>query len=324
MVYLAADRELGTEIAVKVLTPDQANSKLVERLALEGRALESLSHPNIVRVLDFGATRDGSSFLALELLRGATLAEELRTEPSPPLERVLLDVGQILNGLGAAHGLGLVHRDIKPSNVFAHRDAGDARVIKLLDFGVVKVLGSSVGLTTAGVAIGTPRYMSPEQASGEAIDARSDLYSTALVLYRLVAGRGPFDHHRTTQDVLVARQLETPPAPSAIARSPVPRLLDDVILKGLERDPKDRFQSAAEFARALAEIAPVLGGEALRLAFSTSARWVLSERTQPTMVKAPPPPAQNTETRELGRARRIDLRQLALPPVPEKKQSSNE
>ncbi|MBN2191468.1 MAG: serine/threonine protein kinase [Polyangiaceae bacterium] len=346
----ASDRG-GGEVAPP---PDQATAKLVERWVREARALDRLQHPNIVKALGFGITQDGSSYLALELLRGVTLADELRTEPHPPLDRVLLDVAQVLNGLGAAHGLGLVHRDIKPSNVFAHRDEGGERVIKLLDFGLVKVLGSPAKLTTAGLAIGTPRYMSPEQASAGTIDGRSDLYSTALLLYRLVAGRGPFDHHRTAQDVLVARQLEAPPAPSAFAHHPLPRRLDEVILKGLEREPKDRFQSAAEFAEALVAIAHSLGGEALSMAFSSSARWVPSERTLPTMARswhggatAPPPtppsspssppgslhptlrsevPTRVTRTssRELTRAGRIDLTELAIPPAPDTKRPGTE
>ncbi len=318
-VFLARERESGTEVVVKVLLPELGDSpRLVERLRLEARALGALDHPNIVRVFVSGETAEGLPFLALECLTGSTLAEELRADRHPALRGALNDVVQVLSGLAAAHGLGLVHRDVKPSNVFAHRDPERGRVMKLLDFGVVKVLGdrgpmSMAALTTAGFSIGTPRYMSPEQARAGKIDARSDVYSVGLLLYRLVCGRGPFDDCRRDVEIVKAHLRQKPRPPSVYARHPLPPALDATILKALEKKPADRFQSAAELSTALQAIADTLveSGEWPEptvvvppdcpppRAFPPGSTRPM-ENTQPTEY---PQATQNTRTVEKGAAR---------------------
>jgi serine/threonine-protein kinase len=212
-VYLAQHRELGREMVVKLLLPELSNvPELVERLQLEARALGALNHPNIVSVFNAGRTRSGQPYLAMERLCGRTLAQELHVDGKPRLARALSDIHQVLAGLGAAHEVGLVHRDLKPNNVFVHTHPPRMRQLKLLDFGVVKVLDSSsrelpkmANPTAPGTAIGTPRFMSPEQAQGKPVDARSDLYAAGLLLYQLVAGRGPWDEIQSQGRVLAAQ-----------------------------------------------------------------------------------------------------------------------
>ncbi len=256
-VLLVRHRTTAVEMVVKVLRPELASSpQLGERLRLEARALAALEHPHIVRVLGSGETVDQRPFLVLERLQGATLDEELRAGGPPPLAQALGDVIEVLRGLSAAHALGMVHRDIKPSNVFAHHDAERGRVMKLLDFGVVKVLGDRgpaplAAKTSEGLTLGTPRFMSPEQARAGSIDARSDLYSVGLLLYQLVCGRGPFDECDSELDMLAAHLRGAVPRPSWFAAHTLPAELDGVILKALAKERPKRFQTADHFAVAL-------------------------------------------------------------------------
>jgi Tol biopolymer transport system component len=248
--YEAEDAKLGRKVALKFLPPELARDKpALARFQREARAASALNHPNICTIY---AIEDagGDPFIAMELLDGEPLDRRLANHP-PALDEVI-DIGiQVADALAAAHQRGIVHRDIKPANIFVTRD-GRA---KILDFGVAKVTtrgeaatalapGAGAQLTGPGVAVGTIAYMSPEQARGDEIDARSDLFSLAAVLYEMSTGQPAFKGQ--TSAVIFQQILSgAPDAPRDVNPS-LPVKVDDVILKGLEKDRDLRYQSAAE------------------------------------------------------------------------------
>lgn len=263
-VYEVEHEIVGRLMVAKVLRPELAHdAAIADRMRVEAQALAALCHPNIVSVTDFARTSDGRPFYVMEQLDGRTLGEEFRSRGAFPVDEAIDVVRQILAGLTAAHQLGLVHRDIKLDNVFLHQKASGERVVKLLDFGVAKVLAGRDSrapapptLPTAdGAIVGTPRYVSPEQVLGKGIDHRADVYATGLVLYTLVCGRGPFDDVRKQEDFFIAHLGDEPPAPSDVSRQSLPHDLDAAILRAIRKNPADRFQSAMEFSAALERIA---------------------------------------------------------------------
>ncbi|MCL4756372.1 MAG: serine/threonine protein kinase [Myxococcales bacterium] len=262
-VYEVEHEIVGRLSVAKVLRLELAKDPAVaDRMRVEAQALAALSHRNIVNVTDFARTADGRPFYVMEQLDGCTLGEDYRSRGAYPVDEAIGVVRQILAGLSAAHELGLVHRDIKLDNVFLHATSSGERVVKLLDFGVAKVLAgrgsrapAPLTLPTAdGAIVGTPRYVSPEQVLAKGIDHRADIYATGLVLYTLVCGRGPFDQIKRQEDFFIAHLGDDPPAPSDVARQPLPHELDAAILRAIRKNPADRFQSAAEFSAALEAI----------------------------------------------------------------------
>jgi serine/threonine-protein kinase len=256
---------LGKRVVVKLLHRSLASRPdLVDRMRLEAQALARLAHPNLVVVHDYGRTPEGRPYIVMEQLVGRTLREELRSRGRlPPAEAIEL-VRQTLSGLAAAHALGLVHRDVKLENLFVCDAAEGARTLKVLDFGIAKVLpaarspGAPEPLafpTEEGVAIGTPRFFAPEQARGQAVDARTDVYATGVVLYTLLAGRGPFDHLHALYELSQAQADEMPAPPSHHAGVPLPEDLERAVLRAIAKRPEDRFQSAAAFSGALERVA---------------------------------------------------------------------
>lgn len=255
-VWDAAHIELGKRVVVKVLRAQHVPDKThVERFRTEARVLALLSHPNIVNVTDFGWIGQ-QPYLVMERVEGRTLAEETRARGALPMAEVLAIGRQLLAGLDAAHRAGIIHRDVKPSNVLygPHHGRGERsaeRAVVLVDFGLVKQLHrADASMTAAGTVMGTPAYFAPEQASGGRVDARTDLYSVGAVLYRLVTGRGPFDHHKRLAAMAKAHLTEKPRPPSHFVPG-LPPLLDAVILRALAKKPERRFASAAEMAEAL-------------------------------------------------------------------------
>lgn len=250
-VYAATDATSGARAAVKVLRPEAlTREQAFERFVREGQVAGSLDVPNVVRIYEADVLDDGTPFIAMELLTGDDLAAVLRKRRRlKPAELVDL-MHQVSRGLTAAHASGIVHRDLKPQNLFCHRaDPGDAGTWKILDFGVSKISGSHGTLTQAGV-VGTPGYMSPEQARGKDCDARADVFSLDAVLYRAATGRPPFSGSDLPQ-ILFEIVYSTPPRPSGVVDS-LPRDLDRVIAIALAKQPGDRFASAAELADAVA------------------------------------------------------------------------
>jgi serine/threonine protein kinase len=260
-VYLAEHTELGHQVVIKLLHARVAQDRdMIDRVRLEAQTLAGLKHPHLVLVTDAGYTPDGRPFMAMEKLVGCTLQEELVKRGALPLGEAIDIVRAVLQGLAAAHAKGVVHRDVKPGNVFLHVHQG-RRIPKLLDFGIAKVVREVAGgprpiavPTREGGVVGTPAYMAPEQALGRAVDVRSDIYAVALVLYKAITGRGPFDHRKSDGTLLAAHVRETPEPPSRFSQEPVPPELEAVVMKGLSKDPAQRFQTAEEMIAALDSI----------------------------------------------------------------------
>lgn len=258
-VYEVEHTELQKRFVLKALSPTLANrDDLVARLRNEWRALARLAHPSIVSVTDAGTTGDSVPFYVMEHLAGVTLAERLQRSGPMPLSPALELTSQLLDALSAAHTIGVIHRDIKPSNILLLEAGG----IKLLDFGIAKVLEQETGVVTArGLRIGTPRYMSPEQARGEHVDGRTDLYAVGLVLFEVLSGRSPFEGIVDTEQLLRA-QIDAPPPPLGPELSHAWSELDDFIQALLAKDPRQRPTSA----RAAAVRVKSLASEAKRRA----------------------------------------------------------
>ncbi len=264
-VYAAENVAIGRPVAVKVLAATYANHPhALARFAREARAAARIGHPNIVDVLDMGSTDDGLPYIVLERLEGQDLHARLsRTGPLDPA--LAVDTAcQVLSGLGAAHAAGIVHRDLKPENVFLTPRGSRLDFVKILDFGVAKfhdaLEASAVRMTRDGTILGTPGYMSPEQAVGStAVDARSDLYSVGVLLYEMLSGELPYPG-QNYNEVIVAIAMSDPRALREIAPQ-VPVGLASIVARAMSRAPADRFQTAAEFKDALDPFGEVLDVE---------------------------------------------------------------
>jgi serine/threonine-protein kinase len=262
-IFLVEHRVLRRRFVAKLLRDAHAASpQLVDRMRLEAQSLGRLRHPNIVGIAGFGTTQAGRPYLVMEHLEGQTLAEELGARTRLSVSEALKYTGELLSALAAAHDLGIVHRDVKPANLFLC-DGPQGRSLKVLDFGVARVLPNAhldapLPLclpTETGMVIGTPQFVSPEGAIGVRVDARADLYAAALILYTMLAGRGPFEHLRDQAQILRAHASEAPPPPSRFAERPLPDGLEGLILQALEKDPAHRFTTARAFSGALAQVA---------------------------------------------------------------------
>jgi serine/threonine protein kinase/Tfp pilus assembly protein PilF len=270
IVYMAEDVLLGRRVAIKTI--HSRNSKedrhFRARFLREARAVSRLSHPNIATIYDYGETDEGEPYIVMELIKGETLGELMLTEKLN-ISRVIEIISQVGEALADAHRHGIVHRDIKPTNV-AINDRGK---VKVLDFGLAKQMALEAVeatdperqtlLTThtrEGLIVGTPMYLSPEQAMGEEVDARSDLFSLGALLYECVAGKPPF-FGKSAADICAKVLRDDPPAPSTL-NSDVPRELDKVTLKCLAKNPADRYQSADDIVAALERISTNLQTDA--------------------------------------------------------------
>lgn len=351
-VYEVEHELLGVRRALKVLHRRLINREdLAERLRIEARALARLRHSNLVEVNDLGTSADGRVFFAMELLSGATLRDLLRRTGAMNVQQTIAIATQLLAALDAAHQEGMVHRDVKPENVFVQRSG----VVKLLDFGVAKALQGNTQLgplTAAGVAIGTPRYMAPEQAQGQRVDARSDVYAVGLVLYEMLAGHPPY-HNLDPLAAIVTAAAQGLPDISTVVVS-IPEDLRKALCRATARNPEDRYASATSFAEDLRRIRARMDGsfsaiEKVTARYETSLTSlmpVLSEVTShddvlsvhdgsllsPTHIthtattpvnedkRASVHPAEATEVLTLRDSIRFDLRDqptpTSLPPVP--------
>ena len=252
-VYRAEHTHLGKLAAIKLLRPElTTNDEIVKRFFNEAKAATAIRHPGIIEVYDFGYTRDGQAYFVMELLDGEPLGKRLqRTGRFSEAEAAKVTKG-IANVLKAAHAKGIVHRDLKPDNIFLIPDDEGDRV-KVLDFGVAKladVFPAETRHTQTGALMGTPLYMAPEQArSAAAIDHRADLYSLGCILYELLAGVPPFNAEGAGE--IIALQMFSPPQSLRDRLASVSPEIEQIVMKLLEKEPVDRYQTAAEVVAAL-------------------------------------------------------------------------
>jgi len=254
-VYVAEHLLIGRKVAVKRLHPELAgDEKAVARFQREARAAGSTGHEHVVEVLDLGYGDDGAPYLVMEYLRGRSLAQVIQAEGRLAAARASKIVGQVLAALSAVHGCGVVHRDLKPDNILLTRRGADPEFVKVVDFGISKIRQEDGdpkhNLTRTGVMLGTPFYMSPEQARGlKDLDHRVDLYGVGVILYEALAGRLPFDgdnYHQLLQAILTGKH-----APIQELRPDLDPVLAEVVERAIHRDRDERFSHADEFLAAL-------------------------------------------------------------------------
>ncbi len=252
-VYRAEHVKLKRTVCIKTLLPQAAQDQsLIQRFEREGLAMAALKHPNIVSVMDYGKTDDGIFYIAMEYVEGRTLRQILKEESPLQPDRAMGLMLQVLSALDEAHANGLIHRDLKPGNVMVGRMRDGSETVKVLDFGIAKIVGESgtQSLTQTGMMCGTPGYMAPEQILGEELDGAADLYSAGVLLFELLVGKRLFTG---ASDVELAQRhlTQAPPAPSAVSKLPVPPQLDAIVLKALEKSRDKRFRTANDFKREL-------------------------------------------------------------------------
>jgi serine/threonine-protein kinase len=243
-VYRATEVNLDRAVAIKVLNPQLARKpEIVDRFRAEAKAQANLNHPNVATLYAF-VSEPGNAMIVMEFVDGENFQQILKRRGALPSAEVVPLFRQALAGVGAAHEMGIAHRDLKPANIMLNQRG----LVKVMDFGIAKVAGEQ-GLTRTGVQLGTVFYMSPEQVKGGNTDARSDIYSLGVTLYELLTGRVPFDG--ASEYIVLADHVNTsPPLPSAHAPG-IPRGVENIVLKAMEKRPEDRFQSVAQFAEAL-------------------------------------------------------------------------
>jgi eukaryotic-like serine/threonine-protein kinase len=262
-VFLAWDERLHREVAIKLLHDDYTMPGMRERFLQEARAASALNHPNICTVFDIGE-QQGNPYLVMELLEGETVRDRI-THGALPVEEIVRYAIQIADALSVAHAKGIVHRDIKPANIFLVKLPNGRSQAKVLDFGLAKIelearggrASRSLDLTLAGATVGTLSYMSPEQARGESLDMRSDLFSLGIVLYEMATRQVPF---KGATSALLFMQLFThDPESMRNWNESIPRELEKVILRLLEKDQKKRFQTAKDLHESLMKVSSKLG-----------------------------------------------------------------
>ncbi len=251
IVYLAQDLKHHRRVAIKVFRPDLAEALGEERFLREIETAASLSHPHILTVHDSGSA-EGLLYYVMPFVEGESLRDRIDREKQLSIEDALQIAQEVADALSHAHSLGVVHRDIKPANVLMH--GGHA---VLADFGIARAVSAAGGdrITGTGVAVGTPAYMSPEQASGEDVDARSDIYALGCMVYEMLVGEPPFTG--STVSAVVQQHIAAPPPSASIVRTTVSGGISDAIVRALAKTPADRYSSAFEFASALKATSPI-------------------------------------------------------------------
>jgi eukaryotic-like serine/threonine-protein kinase len=307
-VYRAKQHAMGREVAIKILRSDRAADETAKaRFLREARANSLLASPNTVTVFDFGESESGEFYLAMELLEGESLGQRLTRVGRLPIPVAVDAARQALRSLSEAHAKGIIHRDLKPDNLFFARvltstaasTPGDAHeeIVKVLDFGIAKMVRDDdqpmgVVETQAGTVFGTPRYMSPEQAQGKPLDARTDLYSLGVIVYQMLTGRPPFTDNDAV--VVMARHIKSAPKrPNEVAPDAnVPKELEDVVMRALSKDPAERQASADVFAGELLAALEAQGAatSGVRSSITNAAGIRVPDSMRPPPMALPPAP----------------------------------
>jgi serine/threonine protein kinase len=252
-VYLGEHLVIGKKVGVKFLHAEFASDReIVTRFYREAQAAAAIGHKSIIDIMDVGVSSEGEPYLVMEFLEGESLASMLKRERTVGLGAACGIMEPVLLGLNAAHAKGIVHRDLKPENIFLAHQPGEAPAVKIIDFGISKITRSkdSTRLTQSGSLLGTPAYMSPEQAMGSPdANHRSDIYSMGVVLYEMLTGRLPFDGQN--YNALLINIITHEPLPMVKANPGFPRDSERVVLKAMAKDPADRYQNALEMLDAM-------------------------------------------------------------------------
>ncbi len=270
-VYRATDTVLGRTVAIKVLDTEQASDhSFVDRFRREARAAARLNHPGVVAVFDTGSD-DGVHYIIMEYVHGRTLGQVVAEEGPLPPDRAAAIATSVAEALSFAHAEGLVHRDVKPANVMLT----DSGRVKVMDFGIARVVSAHT-LTQTAKVFGTAAYLSPEQAQGQRVDGRSDVYALGVVLYEMLTGRAPFAADSPV--ALAFKHINEEPAPPSSVRRGIPAGLEAVVMRALAKDPDARYPGAAEMATALGPFAAAAGA-AGAAGVTTEPRVVLPDST---------------------------------------------
>ncbi len=297
-VYKAQHVKMDRLCAIKVMSPSMAHdADSIARFKREASNASKISHPNVCAIYDFGETPDGLIYLAMEFIDGKSLTHTIENEGALPLARATAIFKQTADALQAAHDLGIVHRDLKPDNIMLGRGRDGGDLVKVVDFGIAKAFGGDTAgqkVTKTGLVVGTPEFMSPEQLSGDKVDGRSDLYSLALVYFRMLTGELPFQGD-SVQETMVKR-LTDEPAKLAATRPDLtfPDGLQQVLDAALARWPADRYQSVAKFADDVVAVAGLTQGTrgvapATRVDIEGKTQLLDSRETKAPAAKRGPP-----------------------------------
>jgi len=313
-VYRGRDEQEGTPVAVKVLRLGlKPELRSADRFRREARAASRLDHPNVVSIRAHGEIDTGQRYLILDYIDGVGLHQIIHKQAPLGIRRALHVTAQIAEGLAHAHQNGVLHRDLKPGNVQLIHQRGEADVVKILDFGLAKIidLEETDTITRAGLVFGTPEYMAPEQAVGQKVDARCDIYALGTILFEMLTGKPPFKG-KGVFETLRMQVGATPPRPSEARQDiQVPPIVERIIMRCLEKQPENRFTSAVQLARALRAV-----GRQLSSSRKESVSSGITDSQTPTMggdraILLDPDEAAQAEYLQLRRHRQETLRRAA-------------
>ncbi len=322
-VFRGVQLATGRKVALKLLHPEMTKDEnLVARFRREGMVLCNLRDAHTITTYDFDQTPDGTLYIAMELLEGKSLHEIFHEQAPLEWKRTFKILTEMCSSLAEAHAQGIVHRDLKPENIYLETRPGNPEFVKILDFGIAKVMRgdaidpASPQLTATGQTLGTLEYMSPEQLMGKPLDGRSDVYALGVVAYEMITGRLPFPDAKGPAGLITAQLKQTPQPPStANPKANLPAAADRVILKCLEKDKANRHADVTALALALDEVIH-------------SAHLPQQAQPQPQMPQAPvigtpAPPRPQSAAADLLETRRGDMPNLAPPPMPQAMMQNN-
>jgi serine/threonine-protein kinase len=310
-VYRGVQLATGRKVALKLLHPEMTKDEnLVARFRREGMVLCNLRDAHTITTYDFDQTPDGTLYIAMELLEGKSLHQIFHEQAPLDWKRVFKILGEMCSSLAEAHAQGIVHRDLKPENIYLENRPGNPEFVKILDFGIAKVMrGDTIDpqspqLTATGQTLGTLEYMSPEQLMGKPLDGRSDVYALGVVAYEMITGRLPFPDAKGPAGLITAQLKQTPIAPSqANAKAGLPAAADRAILKCLEKDKNNRYPDVSQLSFALQEVVTHSSSVDPGAGFAPSASL-----SQPAIQRLAP--------QDLLETRRGEMPNLAPPPMP--------